>query len=109
LDDGKVVTTTSLNGQTVTVYYWRAKMSEVASDSMTVGADGIVTDPKFNGAVFTVYDSADQYPRIYKIESIAYDEDGLLDVGASHVAVTPSGSISYLDLDDSKFVIEVQA
>ena len=109
LDDGKVVTTTSLSGQTVTVYYWRAKMSEVASASMTVNADGVVTDPKFNGAVFTVYDPADQYPRIYKIESIAYDEDGLLDIGASHVAVTPSGSISYLDLDDSKFVIEVQA
>ena len=110
LDDGKVVTTTSLNGQTgISVYWWKSGLAEVQSGSMTVGNDGVATDPKFRGAVFTVYDPTDQYPRVYKVESIAYDEDGLLDIGASHVATTASGAISYLDLDDSKFVIEVQA
>jgi hypothetical protein len=109
LNNGQVVTTTSLDSQTATVYWWRSGMAAVESASMTVDGSGIATDPKFRGAVFTVYDPADQYPRVYKVESIAYDEDGLLDIGASHVAVTPSGSISYLDLDDSKFVIEVQA
>ena len=79
------------------------------SGSMVVDSNGVATDPKFRGAVFTVYDPTDQYPRVYKVESIAYDEDGLLDIGASHVATTASGAISYLDLDDSKFVIEVQA
>jgi len=109
LDDGKVVTTTSLNSQTVTVYWWRSGLTAVESGSMTVDSSGVATDPKFRGAVFTVYDPSDEYPRVYKVESIAYDEDGLLDIGASHVATTASGSISYLDLDDSKFVIEVQA
>lgn len=109
LDDGKVVTTTSLNGQTATVYWWKSGLAEVQSGTMFVDNDGVATDRKFRGAVFTVYDPSDQYPRVYKVESIAYDEDGLLDIGASHVATTASGSISYLDLDDSKFVIEVQA
>lgn len=83
-------------------------MASVESASMAVDSAGTVTDPKFNGAVFTVYDAGDQYPRIYKVESIAY-EDGLLDIGASHVGTTASGAISYLDLDDSKFLIEVQS
>ena len=109
LNDGKVVTTTSLDSQTATVYWWRSGMATVESASMTVDSSGIATDPKFRGAVFTVYDPADQYPRVYKVESIAYDEDGLLDIGASHVGTTASGAISYLDLDDNKFVIEVQS
>lgn len=109
LNDGKVVTTTSLDSQTVTVYWWRSGMAAVESASMTVDSSGIATDPKFRGAVFTVYNPADQYPRVYKVESIAYDEDGLLDIGASHVGTTANGAISYLDLDDNKFVIEVQA
>jgi hypothetical protein len=109
LNDGKVVTTTSLDSQTVTVYWWRSGMAAVESASMTVDSSGIATDPKFRGAVFTVYDPSDQYPRVYKVESIAYDEDGLLDIGASHVGTTASGAISYLDLDDNKFVIEVQS
>jgi hypothetical protein len=108
LDSGKVVTTTSVDSQTLTVYWWRSGMASVESASMTVDSAGTVTDPKFNGAVFTVYDAGDQYPRIYKIESISYD-DGLVDIGASHVGTTASGAISYLDLDDSKFLIEVQS
>ena len=109
LNDGKVVTTTSLDSQTATVYWWRSGMAAVESASMTVDSSGIATDPKFRGAVFTVYDPADQYPRVYKVESIAYDEDGLLDIGASHVGTNANGAISYLDLDDNKFVIEVQS
>ncbi|NBR25465.1 MAG: hypothetical protein EBU08_17160, partial [Micrococcales bacterium] len=70
---------------------------------------GIVTDPKFSGAVFTVYDPSDQFPRLYKAESISYDEDGLLEIGASHVGTNAAGAISYLDLDDRKFTIEVQS
>jgi hypothetical protein len=109
LNDGKVVTTTSLDSQTATVYWWRSGMAAVESASMTVDSTGIATDPKFRGAVFTVYDPADQYPRVYKVESIAYDEDGLLDIGASHVGTNANGAISCLDLDDNKFVIEVQS
>jgi len=109
LNDGKVVTTTSLDSQTATVYWWRSGMAAVESASMTVDSSGIATDPKFRGAVFTVYDPADQYPRVYKVESISYDSDGLLDIGASHVGTNANGAISYLDLDDNKFVIEVQS
>jgi len=109
LDSGRVVTSTSLNGQTVNVYWWRPKQATVEPASMQVNNDGIVTDPKFSGAVFTVYDPSDQFPRLYKAESISYDEDGLLEIGASHVGTNAAGAISYLDLDDRKFTIEVQS
>ena len=109
LDSGRVVTSTSLNGQTVNVYWWRPGQATVESASMQVDNNGIVTDPKFSGAVFTVYDPSDQFPRLYKAESISYDEDGLLEIGASHVGTNAAGAISYLDLDDRKFTIEVQS
>lgn len=110
LDSGKVVTTTSLDSQTATVYWWRSGMAAVESASMSVDSSGIAPDPKFRGAVFTVYDPADaSTARVYKAESIAYDSDGLLDIGASHVGVTAAGAIAYLDLDDSKFLIEAQS
>lgn len=109
LDSGKVVTSTSLNGQTVNVYWWKSGMPKVESASMNVDGNGIVTNPQFSGAVFTVYDASDQYPRLYKAESISYDEDGLLEIGASHVGTNAAGAISYLDLDDRKFTIEVQS
>ena len=109
LDNGKVVTSTDLSGQTVSVHWWRSGMAEIGTGTMAVDANGEVADGTFRGAVFTVFDPADYTSaRVYRAESISYDEDGLLDIGASHVHVDEQGRIAALNLDENLFVVEVQ-
>lgn len=103
LDDGKVISSAELSG-TNQVYWWRPGMTEVLSESMTV-TNGVVTNNKFAGAVFTVYSVANN-ARVYKAEAVSYDEEGMVEITGSHVFVTDAGNIVYLDLSDNLFVVE---
>ena len=71
---------------------------------MTV-TNGVVTNNKFAGAVFTVYSVANN-ARVYKAEAVSYDEEGMVEITGSHVFVTDAGNIVYLDLSDNLFVVE---
>jgi hypothetical protein len=104
LDDGRVVTSTEITGSN-SVYWWRSGMAEVSTDTLTVDSNGYATDNKFAGAVFTVYSDA-RSARVYKAELISYDEEGMVEITGTHVPVTDTGKIVYLNLDESLFEIE---
>jgi hypothetical protein len=43
---------------------------------------------------------------VYKAELISYDEEGMVEITGTHVPVTDTGKIVYLNLDESLFEIE---
>mgnify|MGYP007082154436 FL=1 len=103
LNDGKVVSSTGLSGSN-SVYWWRSGLTEVQTGTMTVDANGF-TSALFAGAVFTVYSNS-QSAYCYKAELISYDEEGMVEITGTHVPVDSSGRITYLNLEDSQFVVE---
>jgi hypothetical protein len=103
LNDGKVISSTGLSGSN-SVYWWRSGLTEVQTGTMTVDANGF-TSTTFAGAVFTVYSNS-QSAYCYKAELISYDEEGMVEITGTHVPVDSSGRITYLNLEDSQFVVE---
>jgi len=103
LNDGKVVSSTGLSGSN-SVYWWRSGLTEVQTGTMTVDANGF-TSATFAGAVFTVYTNAVS-AYCYKAELISYDEEGMVEITGTHVPIDSSGRITYLNLEDSQFVVE---
>jgi len=103
LDDGKVISSTGLSGSN-SVYWWRSGLTEVQTGTMTVDANGF-TSPAFAGAVFTVYSNS-QSACCYKAELISYDEEGMVEITGTNVPIDSSGRITYLNLEDSQFVVE---
>ena len=103
LNDGKVVSSTGMSGSN-SVYWWRSGLTEVQTGTMTVDGNGF-TSATFAGAVFTVYSNAES-AYVYKAELISYDEEGMVEITGTHVPVDSTGRITYLNLEDSQFVVE---
>ena len=55
------------------------------------------------GVIYTLRNSVTE-DRIYKLESLSYAEDGLVEVTGSHVPLTESGALAVMD--DSGFDVE---
>jgi len=103
LNDGRVVSSTGLSGSN-SVYWWRSGLGQVQTGTMTVDGNGF-TSLAFAGAVFTVYSNS-QSAYVYKAELISYDEEGMVEITGTHVPVDATGRITYLNLEDSQFVVE---
>jgi len=81
--DGKVISRSTISGQ-INAYVWSpGSLGGVEKKSFSVNADGTNT-AGLTSKLFAQVDST-QEDRIYKVESITYGEDGLIQVAASHV------------------------
>lgn len=93
----------------VEIYYWRPGvdpttdkvMDEVAEAKLTV-VDGKTTDANLFNSVFTVKQT-NKSDRVYKVESLSYGEEGLIEIAGSHVPLTNSGSLAILEWTASDF------
>ena len=92
-------------GGTQDVWYWKPSQPAVLRGTMTVGADGKVTDAAFHGSLFSVVSSSQEDPKVYKVESISLTEDGMVEVSASYQPLTSDGKLAVLDWADSNFVV----
>ena len=94
------------------IMYWKAGTEkEVQSGNLTT-VNGKAQEGSLYGSVFTVADNV-VTNRIYKCESIAYGEEGLIEIAGSHCPVNADGvggkvdnTPKVLEWDDSHFVIE---
>ena len=86
------------------IFYWKAGDTEVNSLTLSLSPNGIVQNMAARGSVFTkkVSEGSD---RVYKVESIAYGEEGLIDVSASYVPLYDGGKLAILNHDDLDFEI----
>jgi len=93
-DDGQVVSRDDITG-VHDIYYWKPgttveKVKEANNINFTTG-EGLIT-----GVLFAIKDSVTTN-RVYKVETIAYADDGLVEISASHTPLTDSGSLAILD------------
>ena len=105
---GQVTSTSKINN-TVNILYWKPSFGGVREATLQVNDDGITTDGKLFGSVFTVQSNKDQV-RCYKISSISYGEEGEVVVTAAHSPLTykynTQGSLLLADWDEDDFIVE---
>ncbi len=88
------------NGST-NIFYWKPNFTEVRSATINVN-NNKTNESNVFGSVFTVRHSTTT-DRVYKVESISYAEDGLVEIAGSNAPLT-NGSLEVVNWDDSQFI-----
>lgn len=94
--DGDVISKDTITGNKE-IYWWEP--GTVGVKEATVNFDGkpkLPTTVSTRGVLFTLKSSITTN-RVYKLETIAYAEDGLIEVSGSHAPLTATGSLAILD------------
>lgn len=99
-DDGVVTSTTPLSSGSYSVYYWTPGLTAVNTGTLSI-SNGIASN--LRGTIYTLRNPVTE-DRIYKLESLSYAEDGLVEVTGSHVPLTRFGALAVMD--DSGFDVE---
>ena len=104
--NGYVNSSIPLSAGSFRVVYWRPGETTTQQANMDLTVDGRTTTARLFGTLWAkVVDNEDS--RVYKVETLAYSEDGLCTVTGSHVPLTSSGTLATLDWDDGDFDVEV--
>jgi len=88
-----------------TIFYWRpptanGEVEDIREGSLVI-ENGLAAAP-FRGCVFTKAVTS-QTDRVYKVESISYGEEGLIEVAGVHAPLTATGSLEILNYTDNDF------
>lgn len=101
--DGSVTCVGTLSASNP-IIYWEPGTVGVREATLHV-ANNRTTQAELFGTVFAIRNTT-TVNRVYKVETLSYGEDGLVEVAASHVPLTGSGALAVLDWSDSAFVVE---
>jgi len=93
-EDGEVISNDPITDTNANIYYWKAgtaveKVQEASGVNFVTGA-GL---PR--GVLFTLKNSVTSN-RVYKLETISYVEDGLVEISGSHAPLTDDGTLAIL-------------
>ena len=88
--DGKVISKDTITGSQP-IYYWKPGTAEVGE--ATIDFDASIG---LRGVLFTLKNTTTSN-RVYKLETISYAEDGLVEVSGSHAPITSTGSLAILE------------
>ena len=102
--DGAIQSADLLNGS-YPILYWEPGTVGVQSTTLTA-VNGRTSQAGLFGTVFTLNNTT-TVNRVYKVETLSYSENSLVEIAASHVPLTSSGSLAILDWDNSMFVTEI--
>jgi len=87
------------------IIFWKPGDSDV-SEPTAIRINNNLAAAEFRGCVFTVPDTSTT-DRVYKVESITYAEDGLIEISGSHTPLTANKTLAILDYyndgDDPSF------
>ena len=100
--DGVVqsVGNTAITG--ATIYYWKPGTQEVKELSNFTVTNGKTTNSNLLGSVFTVKQTTESN-RLYKVESMTYSDEGLIEVSASHAPLLSDGTLATINYNDNDF------
>ena len=93
-EDGQVISKDTITETNADIYYWKPGTTEVLEKSgvnFVTGAN-LPTDR----VLFTLKETVTSN-KVYKIETISYSEDGLIEISGSHAPLTDTGSLAILD------------
>tara|TARA_Y100001970_G_C14245521_1_gene867874 strand:+ start:2792 stop:4345 length:1554 start_codon:yes stop_codon:yes gene_type:complete len=88
--DGKVISKDTITGSK-DIYYWKPGTTEIGEATVNFSSSiGL------RGVLFTLKNTVTSN-RVYKLETISYAEDGLVEISGSHAPLTSTGSLAILD------------
>ena len=93
LADGTIISTTPLSEGTVSIYYWVRGRDTVDETNMVVEKDpttGVLSTKAPRDAIFSIKPAGAQ-SNCYMVESITLDQDGMVEVSASHFPLDAEG------------------
>ena len=99
--DGTISAKTNVSNN-ARILYWQPGTTGIRSTRIRV-SNGKTSQRELWGAVFT-QEYTTTTKRVYKCESITYADDGLIEVTGSHIDLTSSGTIKYLDWNNGAFI-----
>ena len=77
------------------IIFWKPGDSDVSEPTAISIRNNLATS-RFRGCVFTVPDTSTT-DRVYKVESMTYAEDGLIEISGSHTPLTANKTLAILD------------
>jgi len=83
------------------IMFWKPGDTSV-SDVVSIRISNGKAASKFRGSVFTVPDNSVS-DRVYKIESISYGEDGLINISGSYAPLKADGTLAIINYEDHDF------
>nr|BDD46115.1 hypothetical protein 14 [bacterium] len=96
-DDGVITSTTELErNRQYDIYKWTPGTVGVTEGVLFVGDDGNAPNSLHRGIIFTLANTTTE-ERIYKVESLTYADDGLVELTGSHVPLTETGALAIMD------------
>ena len=101
LDDGTVVSKDTITGSK-DFYYWNPSEQQVREATVNFSDSNAVK--AFAGTLFTIKET-EKTDQCYKVESITYGDDGLIDLTGSYTKLTSSGALAILQgwFDGTRF------
>ena len=99
--DGEIQSQVNVTNGTQ-IMFWKpgdTSVSDVVAIQITDGKAA----SRFRGSVFTVPDNSVS-DRVYKIESISYGEDGLINISGSYAPLNADGTLAIVNYQDHDFV-----
>lgn len=99
---GTIVSKDSLADGSYSVYFWKPGTTVVNSTTLTV-SNGQAVGAALRGTVFSIANSTTEN-RVYKVETLQYAEDGLVEISGSFVPLRDDDKFQVLDWDESNFV-----
>ena len=99
--DGVVQSVGNNSLSSVNIYHWKPGTQEVKEAVLNV-VNGRTTNSNLYGSVFTVKQTIESN-RLYKVESITYTDEGLIEVSASHAPLLSDGTLATINYIDGDF------
>lgn len=101
--DGTIVCNGNLADGTYEVFSWKPGKTKVQNAKMKV-KNGKATEASFYGTVFSIRNSTTT-DRMYKVESLSYSEEGLVELSGSEVPLNDDSTLKILDWENGNFQI----
>ena len=90
-DTGEIVSRDPIT-TTQDIYYWKPGTTNVLPGQLNPSS----VAQQFKGCLFTLRNNTTEN-RVYKVESISYTEEGLIEIAGSFVPLTSTGSLAVLE------------
>lgn len=98
IDSSGSVSGLNLEDGSYNIQYWMPGTEGLRETNIQV-SNGIVNNNNVRGAVFALSAQSSSQTRTYKVESLTYGEDGLVEVAGSFTPLTSGGALEVLQWD----------
>ena len=87
------------------IQYWKPGTEGLREATIAI-EQGKVVDPTVHNTIFALSLRNNPQTRVYKVESLTYAEDGLVEIAGSFAPLTSRGALETLNWSSADFLVE---